>query len=169
VTGQAILVEKKAMSHSPIDYRLIELFFFGYRDFVAEADRILESYGFGRAHHRILHFVHRNPGLTVAELLRILGISKQALSRVLKDLLTGGFVTQSAGAADRRQRPLNATSKGADLARALSSAQSERLGRALAACGPEHRALIETFLVNLVDPDEQAFAAMIASDKKADR
>jgi MarR family len=84
------------------DYRLIELMFFGYRDFVAEADRILESYGFGRAHHRVLHFVNRNPGLTVARLLDILGITKQALARVLKDLIEGGLIEQLSGDTDRR-------------------------------------------------------------------
>jgi DNA-binding MarR family transcriptional regulator len=155
------------MQSSSIDYRLIELLFFGYRDFVAEADRILERYGFGRAHHRILHFVHRNPGLTVAELLHILGISKQALARVLKELIAQGFIMQSAGMEDRRQRPLSTTAKGADLATALSTAQSERLRRALEAIGPAQRGLIEAFLLNLVEPGEQDFARRIAAENKA--
>jgi DNA-binding MarR family transcriptional regulator len=149
----------------PPDYRLIELLFFGYRDFVAEADRILAAYDFGRAHHRILHFVHRNPGLTVAELLRILGITKQALSRVLKDLLSDGFIAQSSGEEDRRQRLLTTTPKGATLAQALSQAQSQRLSRALQAIGPDQRALIERFLLNLVEPEEQDFVASISTDR----
>jgi DNA-binding MarR family transcriptional regulator len=154
------------MPQAPIDYRLIELLFFGYRDFVAEADRILERYGFGRAHHRILHFVHRNPGLTVAELLRILGISKQALARVLKDLLAADLIVQTSGAEDRRQRPLTTTDKGADLARRLSTAQSDRLSRALQSVGLENKGLIETFLLNLVEQGEQGFAAHIATEGK---
>ena len=68
-------------------FDLIELLFFAYRDFVADPDRILENIGFGRAHHRVLHFVDRQPGLTIAELLDILRITKQSLSRVLKELL----------------------------------------------------------------------------------
>src|SRR3712207_238624 len=73
-------------------YDLIELFFFAYRDFVSDPDRILDEYGFGRAHHRVLHFVDRNPGLTIAELLDILRITKQSLNRVLKELLEKDFI-----------------------------------------------------------------------------
>src|SRR5215475_10898499 len=97
-------------------YELIELLFFAYRDFVADADHLLEAYGFGRAHHRVLHFVDRNPGLTVAELLDILKITKQSLSRVLKELVDQGFITQREGEEDRRQRLLATTSKGHALA-----------------------------------------------------
>src|SRR5208282_6113134 len=73
-------------------YDLIELFYFAYRDFVGDVDRLLEVYGFGRAHHRVLHFVSRHPGLTIAELLDILKITKQSLNRVLKELLDKGYV-----------------------------------------------------------------------------
>jgi DNA-binding MarR family transcriptional regulator len=144
------------------DYRLIELMFFGYRDFVAEADRILESYGFGRAHHRVLHFVNRNPGLTVARLLDILGITKQALARVLKDLIEGGLIEQLSGDTDRRQRLLSATSRGAGLATDLAAAQTRRIRRALEAAGPAHRAAIETYLLGLVEADERAAVSALA-------
>src|SRR5579863_10126992 len=83
-------------------YDLIELFFFAYRDFVGDADRLLETYGFGRAHHRVLHFVSRQPGLTIAELLDILKITKQSLNRVLKELIAESFIEARAGALDRR-------------------------------------------------------------------
>src|ERR1700733_111902 len=73
-------------------YDLIELFYFAYRDFVGDADRLLEAYGFGRAHHRVLHFVARHPGLTIAELLDILAITKQSLNRVLKELIAKDFI-----------------------------------------------------------------------------
>ena len=85
---------------------LIELLFFAYRDFVGDPDRILAEYGFGRAHHRVLHFVDRYPGLTIAELLDILRITKQSLNRVLKDLIEQGYVAQRPGTSDRRQRLL---------------------------------------------------------------
>src|ERR1700761_7091318 len=97
--------------HNPL-YDLIELFFFAYRDFVGDADRLLEAYGFGRAHHRVLHFVHRQPGMTVAELLDILKITKQSLNRVMKELLDGGFIQMRSGASDRRQRLLFASEAG---------------------------------------------------------
>ena len=69
----------------------IELLFFAYRDFTAEPDAILARYGFGRAHHRVIHFVGRHPQITVSELLGILRITKQSLSRVLGELVAAGF------------------------------------------------------------------------------
>src|SRR5476649_981975 len=101
-------------------YDLIELFFFAYRDFVGDADQMLISYKFGRAHHRVLHFVSRQPGLTIAELLDILKITKQSLNRVLKELIAGSFIEVRAGAQDRRHRQLHTTVKGARLARDLA-------------------------------------------------
>ncbi|HEY8579565.1 MAG TPA: helix-turn-helix domain-containing protein, partial [Beijerinckiaceae bacterium] len=98
------------------DYELIELLFFAYRDFVGDADRLLESLRFGRAHHRVLHFVLRHPGLTIAELLDILRITKQSLNRVLKELLDQGYVESHPGAHDRRQRQLTLTARGHELA-----------------------------------------------------
>ena len=97
-------------------YELIELFFFAYRDFVGDADRLLEAYGFGRAHHRVLYFVSRRPGLTIAELLEILRITKQSLNRVLRELVDKNFVEIQAGALDRRRRQLYATPDGERLA-----------------------------------------------------
>src|SRR6202142_1548591 len=97
-------------------YDLIELFYFAYRDFVGDADRLLEAYGFGRAHHRVLHFVSRQPGLTIAALLDILRITKQSLNRVLRELVDKNFVEIRAGALDRRRRQLYATPDGERLA-----------------------------------------------------
>src|SRR5271163_4883184 len=91
---------------------LIELLFFAYRDFVGDPDEVLAKLGFGRAHHRVLHFVNRNPGIKVADLLDILKITKQSLGRVLKQLIDQGFVVQREGANDRRQRLLFVTPKG---------------------------------------------------------
>ena len=107
-------------------YELIELFFFAYRDFVADADRLLEAYGFGRAHHRVLYFVSRRPGLTIAELLEILRITKQSLNRVLRELVDKNFVEIKAGALDRRRRQLYATPDGERLALRLALVQTRR-------------------------------------------
>ena len=98
----------------------VELLFFAYRDFTGGPDAVLEEYGFGRAHHRVLHFVHRNPGLRVADLLDILKITKQSLARVLKQLIDKGFIMQRAGNDDRRERRLFVTAKGSRLAEKLS-------------------------------------------------
>ena len=87
----------------------VELLFFAYRDFTGDPDAVLAQYGFGRAHHRVLHFVHRNPGLRVANLLEILKITKQSLARVLKQLIGEGFIVQKAGAEDRRERDRKST------------------------------------------------------------
>ncbi|MFZ3235587.1 MAG: MarR family transcriptional regulator, partial [Stellaceae bacterium] len=99
----------------------IELLFFAYRDFTAEPDAILARYGFGRAHHRVIHFVGRHPHMTVSELLGILRITKQSLSRVLGELVQQGFVAQRPGAHDRRQRLLELTAAGRALERAVSA------------------------------------------------
>ena len=136
-------------------FDLIELLFFAYRDFVGDADRLLESYRFGRAHHRVLHFVNRHPGLTIAELLDILKITKQSLSRVLKELLDQNFVEARAGVADRRQRHLYATAKGRKLALDLAQLQSRRFSRALDALPANARADAIRFLMAVIDPADQ--------------
>lgn len=136
--------------------RVIELMFFAYRDFVGTPDEILARLEFGRAHHRVLHFVNRNPGLPVADLLRILRITKQSLARVLKSLLTEGYIEQRPGTRDRRQRLLYATGKGRDLAVKLADLQAKRLHKALAAAGESNRQVIETFLLAMVDESEGA-------------
>ena len=85
----------------------IELMFFAYRDFIADPDVILEAHDFGRAHHRVLHFVAGNPGISIADLLDILRVTKQSLARVLRDLIDGDYVEQRIGANDRRKRLLH--------------------------------------------------------------
>jgi len=115
----------------------MELLFFAYRDFVGDPDAILERQGFGRAHHRVLHFVGRNPGITVQNLLAILGITKQSLARVLRQLVEDGQVEQRTGAQDRRERHLHLTQKGEDLWNQLRAPQRTRLMRAFAEAGPE--------------------------------
>src|SRR6195256_3492456 len=116
---------------------IIELLFFAYRDFVGDADHVLEDFGFGRAHHRVVHFVHRYPGLKVADLLDVLRITKQSLGRVLKQLLDEGYIVQKAGAKDRRERLLFATAKGEALVGKLAGLQTDRITRAMRELGPE--------------------------------
>ncbi len=116
---------------------IIELLFFAYRDFVGDADHELEAFGFGRAHHRVLHFVHRYPGLKVADLLDVLRITKQSLGRVLKQLLDEGYIVQKTGNNDRRQRLLFATAKGEALvAQARRPADRPHQPRACGTSGP---------------------------------
>jgi DNA-binding MarR family transcriptional regulator len=113
----------------------IELLFFAYRDFTAEPDAILEQYSFGRAHHRVVHFVGRHPHMTVGELLGILRITKQSLNRVLGQLVRQGFIIQHRGAQDRRQRLLELTESGRELERRLSEPQRERVAAAYRKAG----------------------------------
>jgi DNA-binding MarR family transcriptional regulator len=136
------------------DYELIELLFFGYRDFVGEPDQALASLNFGRAHHRVLHFVNRQPGLTIAGLLDILRITKQSLARVLKDLIESGHIEQRAGADDRRQRLLFVSPAGLDLADGLARAQTRRLTNAIDKAGG--REPVARFLTQLLDADHRA-------------
>jgi len=115
----------------------IELLFFAYRDFTAEPDTILAKYGFGRAHHRVIHFVGRHPQMTVGELLGILRITKQSLSRVLGQLVRQEFIIQRPGADDRRQRLLELTAKGRELERQLSEPQRARIALAYRQAGAQ--------------------------------
>src|SRR5207302_11154577 len=115
----------------------IELLFFAYRDFTAEPDAILEQYGFGRAHHRVVHFVGRHPQMTVGDLLGILRITKQSLNRVLGQLVRQGFIVQQRGAQDRRQRLLELTESGRELERRLSEPQRARVAAAYRRAGAQ--------------------------------
>jgi DNA-binding MarR family transcriptional regulator len=136
-------------------YDLIELFYFAYRDFVGDADRILEVYSFGRAHHRVLHFVSRQPGLTIAALLDILKITKQSLNRVLKELIAKNFIDARAGALDRRHRQLYATTEGEKLAYDLAQAQTRRFSTAMDGLGPDGKAKAVAFLLAMIDASER--------------
>src|ERR1700689_1359161 len=130
---------------------LIELLFFAYRDFVGDPDEVLEKLGFGRAHHRVLHFVNRNPGMKVAELLDVLKITKQSLGRVLKKLVDEGYIIQKEGAKDRRQRLLYVSPAGEALALKLAALQTARIGRVLAELGPGAREHARRFLAGMID------------------
>jgi DNA-binding MarR family transcriptional regulator len=127
-----------------------ELLFFAYRDFTAGPDEILAEYGFGRAHHRVLHFVRRHPGLRVADLLDILKITKQSLARVLKELIDKGFIMQKAGNDDRRVRRLFVTAKGGRLADKLTAWQIKRIETALKKAGQGARELTRRFLFAMI-------------------
>jgi DNA-binding MarR family transcriptional regulator len=133
-----------------------ELLFFAYRDFTAEPDAVLTEFGFGRAHHRVLHFVNRRPGLRVADLLDILKITKQSLARVLKQLVDQGFIVQQAGEADRRERLLYPTAKGSALADKLASLQTARIAKALAEAGVDGERAALRFLAGMVSPSDRA-------------
>ena len=132
-------------------FDLIELLFFAYRDFVGDADEALAKFGFGRAHHRVLHFVTRHPGMKVADLLELLNITKQSLGRVLKQLVDQGYVVQKEGESDRRQRLLYATPKGEALAMKLAGLQTERIAHALADIGPGAHEDARRFLIAMIN------------------
>jgi DNA-binding MarR family transcriptional regulator len=135
---------------------LIELLFFAYRDFTRDADAILGQLALGRAHHRVLHFVDRHPGLRVADLLEILKITKQSLAPVLKQLIDEGWIEQQTGVEDRRVRRLRATAKGVNLARQLDQVQAKRIAAALATCEPGQERAVRRFLFAMINGDERA-------------
>ncbi|HEY0329941.1 MAG TPA: MarR family winged helix-turn-helix transcriptional regulator [Rhodopseudomonas sp.] len=139
---------------APPRWDVIELLFFAYRDFVGDADHALEGFGFGRAHHRVVHFVHRYPGLKVADLLDVLRITKQSLGRVLKQLLDEGYLVQRAGDSDRRQRLLFSTAKGEALVVKLARLQTDRITQALADLGPGDSESVLRFLRAMIDRDD---------------
>lgn len=158
-SGADVLAETPA-------YDLIELFFFAYRDFVSDPDRILAEYDFGRAHHRVLHFVDRQPGLTIAEVLDILRITKQSLNRVLKELIEKGFIESRTGTSDRRQRHLHATQQGHNLALKLAKLQTGRIMRALGGLDPEVKDMVSAYLLGIIDQDDRAHVQRLVFGEK---
>jgi DNA-binding MarR family transcriptional regulator len=150
----AVSSADRALRAEPV-WNLIELLFFAYRDFTGDADEVLAKLGFGRAHHRVLHFVNRNPGMKVAELLDILKITKQSLGRVLKLLVQQGYVLQKEGANDRRQRLLYVTPKGEALAVRLAGLQTRRITRALAELGPNAHESARRFLAAMLNSEHR--------------
>ncbi|MFZ5791644.1 MAG: MarR family winged helix-turn-helix transcriptional regulator [Pseudomonadota bacterium] len=133
----------------------MELLFYAYRDFTGVADALLAEHGFGRAHHRVIYFVGRKPGMTVSELLTILKITKQSLSRVLGALIAEGFVSQRPGERDRRQRLLQLTEKGADLERRLSERQRALIAAAYRGAGAEAVEGFRKVLLGLVNEEDR--------------
>jgi DNA-binding MarR family transcriptional regulator len=142
------------------DLRLgIELLFYAYRDFTAEPDRMLDEIGLGRAHHRAVYFVGRYPGINVGELLAILRITKQSLSRVLGELVRKGYIAQRPGAVDRRQRRLELTELGATLERKLSENQRRRFAAAYRAAGPNAVEGFRRVMLGLIDERDRGKVA----------
>src|SRR6516164_11819887 len=140
----------------------IELLFFAYRDFTAEPDAILAQHDFGRAHHRVIHFVGRHPQMTVSELLAILRITKQSLSRVLGQLVRQNFIVQQPGTHDRRQRLLELTPKGRDLERQLSKPQRARIANAYRQAGSRAVEGFREVMLRIIagDEDRRRFASL---------
>ena len=140
------------LAQMPLD--VMGLFFFAYRDFVGDADALLEKQGFGRAHHRVLYFVNLRPGMPVADLLDILKITKQSLARVLRQLIDNGYVEQKTGSEDRRQRLLFATDKGRSFFSQLSATQASRINAAFESMPPDAHDLICRFFTEMVETSD---------------
>jgi DNA-binding MarR family transcriptional regulator len=154
VTAKGTAPVASAAQSEPV-WDIIELLFFAYRDFVGDPDEVLSKLAFGRAHHRVLHFVNRNPGMKVADLLEILNITKQSLGRVLKQLVDQGHVIQKEGAQDRRQRLLYVTPRGETLALKLAGLQTARINRAFSTLGPNAHDAARRFLTAMIDDDNR--------------
>jgi DNA-binding MarR family transcriptional regulator len=136
--------------------RGMELIYFGYRDYTRGADAVLERHGFGRAHHRALYFIARKPGLIVSELLKLLRITKQSLSRVLQELSGRGLIETSIGRVDKRQRQIRLTPDGDSLERELFNALKERMQAAYVAAGASAVAGFWQVMHGLLEPEERA-------------
>jgi DNA-binding MarR family transcriptional regulator len=134
-----------------------DLLFFAYRDFTNVADKVLEELGLGRAHHRALHYIGRNPGITVSGLLAILRITKQSLARVLNALIEDGYVGQAPGFEDRRLRLLTLTDKGKALEQRLFEAQRERIAQAYRSAGPQAVQGFRSVMRDMMDKGARAY------------
>ncbi|MCP5381764.1 MAG: MarR family transcriptional regulator [Kordiimonadaceae bacterium] len=145
----------KSLDDEQLFLKSTELLYFAYRDFIAWPDAVLQKYGFGRAHHRVLFFVNQNPGMTVAELLEILNITKQSLSRVLGSLINKGYIIQDVGREDRRQRLLNLTDKGITLLGEITEHQKEQMLNACKSAGIEATDGFWKVLIELINPENR--------------
>ncbi|MBY6090372.1 MarR family winged helix-turn-helix transcriptional regulator [Pseudooceanicola sp. 502str34] len=139
----------------------IEAMFFAYRGFTAAPDQILDGLAYGRAHHRALHFIARNPGMNVNRLLAILGVTKQSLNRVLRSLIEDGLVESRVGNVDKRERHLYLTPQGTDLEHRLSDAQRRNMRAAYRAAGPEAVAGFRQVLDAMMDPEMRRLCAAL--------
>ena len=110
--------------------KIIELVFFSYRDFTAGPDQILDKLNFGRAHHRVIYFVGKKDKITIKELLGVLKITKQSLSRVLNQLVKESFIVVSTGL-DKRTKNLSLTNKGLSLENELSTIQIQKIKKVI--------------------------------------
>ena len=161
---------RKALSGNDVARLMpfVEMLFFAYRDFTGEADAVLSAYGLGRAHHRVLHFVNRQPAIRVADLLELLKITKQSLGRVLRQLVVDGWVEQMPGPEDRRERRLTLTVRGRNLAAELAHLQVRRIESALdeieSVNGATARDSVSRFLFALIAEGERATVAMLVAD-----
>lgn len=133
----------------------IELLYYAYRDFTIEPDALLAGLGLGRAHHRVVYFVGRHPGMMVSDLLAVLRITKQSLSRVLSQLVADGYIVQRPGPSDRRQRLLELTPKGVELERRLTESQRARIAAAYRAAGVEAVEGFRKVMLNLINPSDR--------------
>ena len=158
---------EKKHQPDPSLVELIELFFFAYRDFTQDPDTILTEFGFGRAHHRVLHFVNRYPGLRVADLLEILKITKQSLARVLKQLVDQDIIEQRPGKSDRRERRLYTTIAGQKLAARLMEPQILRISKALKLSGFESEQISSKFLYNMINSSDHEAVMKLFSRSKS--
>ena len=147
----------------------IEMMFFAYRGFTAYPDRILSEHGYGRAHHRAIHFIGRKPGLTVSELLDILGVTKQSLNRVLRELVNNGLVESRIGKKDRLQRNLFLTAEGLTLEKELSNAQRQKMRKAYSAAGPEAVQGFRTVLNAMFEPEAASQIKLLQDGGDDDR
>lgn len=135
----------------------IETMYFAYRGFTQDPDRILAEHGYGRAHHRAVHFINRSPGTTVNALLDVLGVTKQSLNRVLRTLIADGLVESRVGKQDKRERHLHLSEAGVALEAELSEAQRARMRRAFRSAGPEAVSGFRKVLEAMMDADQAAY------------
>lgn len=143
----------------------IEAMYFAYRGFTADPDRILADMAYGRAHHRAVHFINRAPGTTVNNLLALLGVTKQSLNRVLRTLIEDGLVESRVGTADKRERHLFLTEKGAVLESRLSDAQRSRMRAAYKDAGPEAVAGFKQVLEAMMNADMRRAYTKLRDDR----
>ena len=134
--------------------KVIELLFFSYRDFTSGPDTILEKLNFGRAHHRVIYFVGKKNNITIKELLRVLKITKQSLSRVLNQLVNEKFIIVSSGI-DKRTKTLSLTERGKRLENQLSTIQIDKIKKVINKFSEENINGFKEILYDMIEKDNK--------------
>jgi DNA-binding MarR family transcriptional regulator len=141
--------------------RGVELLYFGYTNMTRAADVVLARHGLGRAHHRALYFISRQPDLSVSALLRLLAITKQSLGRVLQDLAERDLLAVRPGDQDRRQKLLRLTPAGAALEAEAFAALREQLSAAYALAGQASVTGFWRVLEGLIPVEDRSMVAAL--------
>ena len=109
----------------------IEKLFISYRESFSDAKKTLNKHSLGIAHHKVIHMISINDGITISSLLKKLKITKQSLNRILKDLIKSNIIFFKKDEIDTRIKHIFLNKKGNSIFQEIFSSQKKRIYNAL--------------------------------------